>query len=899
MDLYFAKRHYITSLRFTAIIGLLLISYNTWANGEVTEISTFSEASDKQQPVNYLGSDGNTYMWGQGNETRIESFIYNEEKYDYKTLADKVVIERVNNPNAEGTPCGIFAQTTGTVFQYEPSFPSADTDTYNCDLAGVMAGRIINRGVLNVFMNTGTAAKNIERVDFIFSSGIVSPDKEALLEKAGHVVMEKSGNNPVKIAAIRALDAAGRPSVYGPLILVNTVTACAGQNTICYGLAGPEIEYDFLANNPKPDSNLNPSHGYVEYRATESERPGIAFVSLKDLGVEASRRYYGFSYFAADVDEVNHTLSDPATFPRDTATAAPGDPVGTGPGGADIYGGTAGYFELESPDGNITTGLKGHGAGSTGWFLVLVLFFLIVYRYYRHTIVVKGETIKRLLAHLMAVFVASLTLQSTAYGEESPDDREFDRRIYLGANIGASKVNPDVTNPIYLKDDNKDFGGSLFLGYDLSKHWSIEGFATDLGETGINHASDNQRAGSIGYRNYGLSAIGYFYNQRDNSEDEYDDEGYFLREGWSLFGRIGYGKLENSSSLPYEQLNGTQVHLGAGVEHGWSNGFAFRTEFISYDEDIKFISVGLLKRFGEHQKPQPENQPPTAVDDSVTIEEEQTVTIDILANDYDADADSLSFTVLTDPLNGTQMSAENGITYIPANGFSGTDNFTYQLSDGRGGTDTGNVKITVVALNRPPTAVDDSVTIEEGQTVTIDILANDYDADSDPLSFTVLTDPLNGTRTLAESSITYTPDNGFFGIDNFTYQLSDGQGGVDTGHVKITVVSLPIIYFDFDKADPLVSENAVKGVNRIVEQLKGNTDLRIEIQGHTDLRGSAEYNERLSTKRAEEVQRLLVEKGVPIEQINPKGYGETQPIVNDETEEAGKINRRVEFKQHK
>ena len=73
-------------------------------------------------------------------------------------------------------------------------------------------------------------------------------------------------------------------------------------------------------------------------------------------------------------------------------------------------------------------------------------------------------------------------------------------------------------------------------------------------------------------------------------------------------------------------------------------------------------------------------------------------------------------------------------------------------------------------------------------------------------------------------------------------------------------------------------------------------DMRIEVQGHTDNRGSESYNKRLSEERAKAVVDYLVRKGVSPKRMEFKGYGSSQPIDDNETDEGRAQNRRVAFK---
>ena len=97
--------------------------------------------------------------------------------------------------------------------------------------------------------------------------------------------------------------------------------------------------------------------------------------------------------------------------------------------------------------------------------------------------------------------------------------------------------------------------------------------------------------------------------------------------------------------------------------------------------------------------PLPLNNAPTAVDDSASTPEGSAVTIDVLINDADPDGDSLSVSSLTQPPNGSVVmnGDEKTVVYTPKSNFSGSDNFSYTVTDGKGGTDTAGVTVTVTA----------------------------------------------------------------------------------------------------------------------------------------------------------------------------------------------------------
>ena len=106
-------------------------------------------------------------------------------------------------------------------------------------------------------------------------------------------------------------------------------------------------------------------------------------------------------------------------------------------------------------------------------------------------------------------------------------------------------------------------------------------------------------------------------------------------------------------------------------------------------------------------------------------------------------------------------------------------------------------------------------------------------------------------------------------------------------------VRLNNIFFDYNKTT-LRSESFAE-LDKVVEMLETNETLYIEIGGHTDDRGSDNYNEQLSQGRAEAVRQYLVEKKIEQDRVTAVGYGESQPEVPNTGEENWQINRRVEF----
>ena len=190
--------------------------------------------------------------------------------------------------------------------------------------------------------------------------------------------------------------------------------------------------------------------------------------------------------------------------------------------------------------------------------------------------------------------------------------------------------------------------------------------------------------------------------------------------------------------------------------------------------------------------PPPPNNPPIAVDDIATTSQDTPVVVSVLANDTDPDGDPLSVTAVGSPAHGTAAPNPNGtVTYTPASGYTGPDSFSYTAGDGRGGSDTASVSVTVAGpppQNNPPNAVDDTATTSQDTPVVVSVLANDTDPDGDPLSVTAVGSPAHGTAAAnPNGTVTYTPASGYTGPDSFTYTAGDGRGGSDTATVSLTV----------------------------------------------------------------------------------------------------------------
>jgi len=101
---------------------------------------------------------------------------------------------------------------------------------------------------------------------------------------------------------------------------------------------------------------------------------------------------------------------------------------------------------------------------------------------------------------------------------------------------------------------------------------------------------------------------------------------------------------------------------------------------------------------------------------------------------------------------------------------------------------------------------------------------------------------------------------------------------------------------NFKTGSALLTDQATQVLDQVADALNGRKDVKVEIAGHTDNVGKPSYNLALSQKRAEAVRQYLIGKGVDAARLSARGYGATQPIADNGTEQGRAENRRVELK---
>ena len=233
--------------------------------------------------------------------------------------------------------------------------------------------------------------------------------------------------------------------------------------------------------------------------------------------------------------------------------------------------------------------------------------------------VVRGTCLKGMAARVITVSALAFSVSACSIFASDPD---FKGGLYVGAGAGVSNLEPNTDNNAAVSlAETQDMGVQITAGYDLTSRFSVEGHYTDLGEATLSPA------GSVGYSLAGASALIYGLSDRQDRN---------RRQGFSVFGRLGVASLDNTSTVPFEQLNDMQVLAGVGAEYSLWRGLSARAELIAFDTDAQYGQLGLLYRFGDRDvTPRAPVAPPLPEPVAEVVIPEPTQVIDIPDSDND------------------------------------------------------------------------------------------------------------------------------------------------------------------------------------------------------------------------------------------------------------------------
>lgn len=180
----------------------------------------------------------------------------------------------------------------------------------------------------------------------------------------------------------------------------------------------------------------------------------------------------------------------------------------------------------------------------------------------------------------------------------------------------------------------------------------------------------------------------------------------------------------------------------------------------------------------------PVNDDPTSIDVSVTTDEDNTITFELQANEYDGD--TIVFQIDEQVTNGQLTLSGSSATYTPNQNWFGVDTFKFSVYDSNGKSmlKSGNGTIVVNALNDPP-SVNDIYDIEVPMGEVKPVKLNAFDVDSYSVSFQIVDQPNNGTVTVSNDTAYISPLD--IGSDSFTFEAFDGTSYSDPGSVFLDI----------------------------------------------------------------------------------------------------------------
>ncbi len=271
------------------------------------------------------------------------------KRYNFGGLVSNIYIRR-NEVNFPGTnrQLGFFERSslTNIISSYAP------------DMDAILRSQTINRGTDNTFANQGNAAgnnSNIERLDFVNTAGLTAPTDSTQINDIGFLILERGGNDSIKVAAITSIDATGTPTGYGPVI-----TQISSQ----WGASGLSLDYSVMRKDVTD----------LDWRPSDSGNQRIAgiYFSFGSLGVTTGQTIYGYSIIPVDVTATTGiNLINWLNYPTNT--------IDTGTTGMDLMAG-GGVFVTHTikgtvfsdPNGSKVQDLPGEGGVSGALKAVLL-----------------------------------------------------------------------------------------------------------------------------------------------------------------------------------------------------------------------------------------------------------------------------------------------------------------------------------------------------------------------------------------------------------------------------------------------------------------------------------------------------------------------------------------------
>ncbi len=179
----------------------------------------------------------------------------------------------------------------------------------------------------------------------------------------------------------------------------------------------------------------------------------------------------------------------------------------------------------------------------------------------------------------------------------------------------------------------------------------------------------------------------------------------------------------------------------------------------------------------------PVNDPPAAVARTFSGSEDTVVTTTLSGTDVDGDP--LTYRLVTQPANGTLSGVAPDLSYNPRANFNGSDSFSFVANDGKLDSAPATITLNIAAVNDPPVAESRNLSTGSGTPLSVQLVASDVEGS--PLTFRITASPVNGTLSGSAPNLTYTPNSGFSGTDQFSFVANDGVLDSQPATISIAV----------------------------------------------------------------------------------------------------------------
>lgn len=424
--------------------------------------------------------------------------------------------------------------------------------------------------------------------------------------------------------------------------------------------------------------------------------------------------------------------------------------------------------------------------------------------------------------------------------------------LYLGIGGGASRLMPGVENAQSYSRDSVGTAWNTSAGYQLSPSLGLELEYSNLGTTTL------APLGSIDYQDINVSGL-YHLGGAANKLDG---------RKFSVFGRLGVGRMLNQSDIQLQKGNGTHWLAGAGIQIPISRQLSLRGEGIYYAEDVSRAGLALTYRLGGPAMPAIGPMVQGLRDkfkgDTQTAAVE---TDDVIAIQDSTDQDNQSEVTQLNVASSTMQQDDAPLVLVTT---QQTDTLTAKLEQAK---QAQTLRQNAIAK---PLALSAAMP-EPDEVQTQEVLTNDVEpitvAESEP------------KKTWLFSGETY--DRMQARDDEPEISAALPQPMAEEMNPSINEP----ISFDFDSSE--LTQAAQSQLQPLVDYLKETPDASLTLTGHTDNIGLEAYNRLLSLRRAEAVRKFLLQQGLDKRLIRILGAGEKRPVQSNASAIGRKANRRV------